>query len=326
MISVHFHRNLDEDTQALLTQQLDDDIQLTTGTDAPNPADYHVLVVGRPTEEQIMASPNLQTVIIPWAGVPEETREILKNYPEISLHNLHHNARATAETALMLMFSAAKLILPIDCSFRENNWVPRYQPNPARLLDGKTMLIIGYGQIGQHVAQVCQALGLRILATRRNPQAEAPKDIQAEIYSSAQLDEILPQVDILMVTAPLTDETRGMIGEKQIGLLPDGAIVVNIGRGPIIDEKALYQALKSGKLHSAGIDVWYNYPEDTESRSTTQPSAYPFHELDNVVMSPHRGGGAAEIDVPRMKHLAKLLNAAVKGQEIPNKINLEEGY
>ncbi len=250
-LNVCFYRNLEDDSRQHLEKQLDDEIQLTTGTEPPDPADYHILIAGHPTEEQITISPNLHTVVIPWAGIPEETREMLKAYTHISLHNLHHNARTTAETALMLLFSAAKMIVPIDRLFRENNWVPRYQPNPARMLDGKTILIVGYGQIGQHVGRVCQALGMRILATRRNPNADAPPEIQAEIFNPNQLDELLPQADVLMVTAPLTDETRGMIGEKEIGLLPDGAIVVNIGRGAIIDQTALYNALKSSKILKA---------------------------------------------------------------------------
>jgi phosphoglycerate dehydrogenase-like enzyme len=129
-----------------------------------------------------------------------------------------------------------------------------------------------------------------------------------------------------MCTLPLTDQTRGLIGEKEISLLPDHAILVNIGRGPVVDQGALYHALKDGKLHSAGIDVWYNYPPDEDARANTPPADYPFHELDNIVMSPHRGGGAAEVEVLRMTHLAELLNAVARGGPVPNKVDLEAGY
>jgi phosphoglycerate dehydrogenase-like enzyme len=102
--------------------------------------------------------------------------------------------------------------------------------------------------------------------------------------------------------------------------------LVNVGRGPIVDEAALYQALREGTLHSAGLDVWYNYPTDKAARSHTPPSAYPFHELDNVVMSPHRAGGADETDMLRMMHLAALFNAAARGDEMPNRVDLQAGY
>ncbi|MEK6220627.1 MAG: hydroxyacid dehydrogenase, partial [Chloroflexota bacterium] len=78
--------------------------------------------------------------------------------------------------------------------------------------------------------------------------------------------------------------------------------------------------------HSAGIDVWYNYPTDTESRENTPPADFPFSELDNIVMSPHRGGGATEIEALRLKHLAELLNAFAQGKISKNQIDLDRGY
>jgi phosphoglycerate dehydrogenase-like enzyme len=226
----------------------------------------------------------------------------------------------------MLLFTAAKQVIPIERKFRGHDWRPRYGPNPALLLSGKTILMLGFGSIGQYIARVCQAMGMSILAIRRNPSAPTPKDSQAEVYSPDDLHKLLPRANVLMVTLPLTDETRGMIGKEEFALLPPDAIVVNVGRGPVIDQEALYNALKNGNLHSAGIDVWYNYPPDETSRENTPPADFPFHELDNVVMSPHRGGGAKEVEVLRMAELAKLLNAAARGEPIPNKVDLEAGY
>jgi phosphoglycerate dehydrogenase-like enzyme len=117
-----------------------------------------------------------------------------------------------------------------------------------------------------------------------------------------------------------------MIGKEEINLLPPNAILVNVGRGPVVDQETLYQALKDKQLHSAGIDVWYNYPQDEDSRANTPPADYPFHELENVVMSPHRGGGAMDVEILRMEHLAHLLNTAAKGEPIPNRVDLTRGY
>ncbi len=101
---------------------------------------------------------------------------------------------------------------------------------------------------------------------------------------------------------------------------------MNVGRGAIVDEGALYQALKNGQLAAAGIDVWYNYPKDEASQANTPPSQYPFGELDNVVLSPHRGGDDKDIDVARMRDLAELLNAAARGNEMANRVNVVAGY
>jgi phosphoglycerate dehydrogenase-like enzyme len=109
-------------------------------------------------------------------------------------------------------------------------------------------------------------------------------------------------------------------------LLPEGAILVNVARGPIVNESALFHALKVGKLYAAGLDVWYNYPEDEPTRSRTAPSEFPFHGLDNVVMSPHRAGGAMDLDLRRMEALAELLNATRHGEPMPNRVDITLGY
>jgi phosphoglycerate dehydrogenase-like enzyme len=109
-------------------------------------------------------------------------------------------------------------------------------------------------------------------------------------------------------------------------LLPPGAILVNIGRGKIVAEGALFEALRDGRLHGAGLDVWYNYPADVNGRACTLPANFPFHELDNVVMSPHRGGQTLDSDRLRMAHLAQLLNCAARGEVMPNQLALDRGY
>ena len=162
------------------------------------------------------------------------------------------------------------------------------------------------------------------MRTAGNPQGSA--DNTAEIFGLEALPQLLPQADVLLIALPGTPETEGLIGEAELALLPRGTVLVNIGRGPIVDAGALYRSLKEGHLLGAGLDVWYNYPPDPESRSHTPPSDYAFHELENVVMSPHRGGGSDGSDRLRVIHLTVLLNAAARGEPIPNRVDLEMGY
>ena len=225
--------------------------------------------------------------------------------------------------ALALLLSAAKFIVPIDQQLRANDWSPRYAPSRSIGLHGKTALIVGYGQIGQRVGRVCRALEMTVLATRRN---RLEQDGVAEIHPISALPQLLPRSQALIITAPLTPETRGLIGEKELALLPRGALLINVGRGAIVDEAALYQALQSGQLAAAGLDVWYTYPRDEAAQSNTPPSQFPFHELDNVVLSPHRGGDEVGIDVPRMAELAELLNAAARGEPMLNRVDVQAGY
>lgn len=324
-MTFHAHLLFSALDSAGLRDLLPDDIVLTFGEDIPQPAGYHVLVDGRPTRERLMASPNLHTLIIPFAGIPETTQTIMRDFPHIAIHNLHHNTVPTAEQAVTLMLAAAKNIVPIDKIFRTLDWTPRYEPDPALILRGKTVLILGYGSIGRHAAQICRAIGMHVIGIKRNPPEGDSPD---EIYTADKLHEVLPRANVLMVTAPLTPATRGMIGAAELALLPPNAIVVNVGRARVIEEAAFYNALKEGHLHSAGLDVWYQYPTDKESRTHTAPSEYPFHELPNVIMSPHRAGsfGLDELETARIEHLAGMLNEANNGEPLPNRVDLEAGY
>jgi phosphoglycerate dehydrogenase-like enzyme len=308
-----------------LRQQLDPAVCLTTGQDQPTPPETTILIAGRPTREALSAEPDLQTLIIPWAGLPPETRSLLADFPGIAVHNIHHNAQPVAEMVLTLLLSAAKLVVPFDRQLRQNDWRPRYRPSPAQLLTGKTALILGYGAIGRQTAAYCKALGMRVLATRRQPwpQPDGPAD---QVHPATAMTELLPQANALLICLPHTPDTDGLIDQQALASLPRGAILVNIGRGPIVDQAALYVALQNGHLHAAGLDVWYNYPPDEASRSRTAPADYPFRELDNVVMSPHRAGSTSDSNGLRMAHLARLLNAAAAGDPLPNRVDLAAGY
>jgi phosphoglycerate dehydrogenase-like enzyme len=326
-LSVHIGYTPDDDALRQLQGALHDDVHITYGslpdtTDAIQP-NYEMLVAGRPSREFLEASPNLHTLLIPFAGLPATTRETMREYPQIAVHNLHHNAPPTAEMALALLLAAARRLIPSDREFRRHDWTPRYQPYPSVLLTGKTALIAGYGEVGRRVGQVLDALGMTVLGTRRTQT-----DIANGIYPADALYELLPRADVLVIALPATHETEELISERALSLLPQGAIVVNVGRAAVIDQHALYEALKSGHLHGAGLDVWYHYPPDKASRTDTPPADVPFHELDNVVMSPHRagGGGNPEIEELRMRALANALNQVAEGGALPHRVNLDAGY
>jgi len=117
-----------------------------------------------------------------------------------------------------------------------------------------------------------------------------------------------------------------LLGRAQIASLSPGCVLVNVARGPIVDEAALFEALQQQRIFAAGLDVWWKYPDSKESTGATFPSSLPFHELPNVVMSPHRGGHVQDTELLRMRALAQLLNAAALGREVPNKVDLQNGY
>ena len=325
-LNVFLLRTFDPPIDDYFLDQLDENINIFPGPELPMPADYQILVAGRPTREHLAASPYLKALVIPWAGLPDETRLLLSEFPQLAVHNLHHNAAIVAESCLALLLAVAKQILPYDRSFRQNDWRMRYLPDSSMFLQGKTALILGYGEIGQRVGIYLNALGMRVLALRRDPSKSLLPDAPGNIYGMEHLKELLPQAQVLIVTLPLTEETEGLLGEYELGLLPQGAVLVNVGRGKVIRQAALYEALRTGLLSGAGLDVWYRYPQSSDERSKTSPADYPFNKLDNVVLSPHRAGLSADTETIRAAALADLLNAAACGKPIPNLVDVESGY
>lgn len=323
-LHAHFDRSLAADEAAILKPLLAPEIVLTEGPEPPE--NTAIFVTGRPSREQLAAAPGLRALIIPWAGLPGETRDLLGDFPQVTIHNLHHNAAPVAELALTLLLAAAKFTLRYDRALRANDWRLRYErPAPTILLAGKTALILGYGAIGRRVAAACRALGMTTLATRR--RLDAPQTVDGtEVYPADSLGDLLPRANALMICLPHTTQTDGLLGAAELARLPSHSVLVNIGRGHIVDEAALYAALRDGPLAAAGLDVWYSYPPDEAGRADWPPSAYPFHELDQVIMSPHRGGAVEDTARLRMTALAEMLNAAAAGREMGNRVDRAAGY
>ena len=314
-----------------LEAQLGSGLVLERGPSARGRA--HILIDGRPSAEDLVGA-DLHSVVVPFAGVPAATVTAVRSVPGVTLHNLHHNAPETAETALALLLAAARDVIPMDRSLRAHDWTPRYAPSRTLRLAGRRALILGYGAIGRRVAAACLALGMHVSAVRR--EVTAAEDGVAQ-HAVGDLDTLLPSADALIVALPHTSETDGLIDARRVGLLPQDAIVVNVARAAIIDERALFEALKQGRLHSAGLDVWYCYPqaaagavpgyfEAPATASCTPPSLFPFHTLDNVVMSPHRGGTSRDTERFRVEALAQLLAPAALGLPLGNRVDLDRGY
>ena len=197
------------------------------------------------------------------------------------VHAPGSNSQAVAEHALMLMLMCAKRARQIDRWTREGDWQARRGGNIE--LAGKTLGIVGVGNIGRRVAKFAAALGMRVLGY--DPYVSAEELQRRGVEPQPSLAAMLPQVDVLTCHTPLTDETRAMVNEKTLGLMKKGAIFVNTSRGPVQQERALFEALTRGQLAAAGLDV---FEEEPTSRDN------PLLNLDNVVVSSHVAGVTAE--------------------------------
>jgi phosphoglycerate dehydrogenase-like enzyme len=159
-----------------------------------------------------------------------------------------------------------------------NQEAQRWEPFTVDELFGHTLGIVGYGEIGRAAAERAKPFGMRIVAIRRNPERSANDPLLDAAYSPADVNKMLAGSDYVAIAAPLTPETRGMIGRAQIEVMKKSAVIINVGRGPVIDEPALIRALESGRIRGAALDVF-----DTEPL----PAGHPFYRLQNVLLSPH---------------------------------------
>lgn len=185
------------------------------------------------------------------------------------------NAQSVAEMTLGLMFSAARKITWMDAELRAGRWS---RAQDGTQLCGRTLGLVGFGQIGQRVAKVCLALGMRVAAFDPALNGHGPVDA---VDMASSLDDLLRQSDVLSLHVPLTPHTRQMICAPQLALLPPGAIVINTARGEVIDERALIDALRTGRIAAAGLDTMAVEP---------LPSDSPLLGLPNAVLTPHAGG------------------------------------
>ncbi len=187
------------------------------------------------------------------------------------------NSQAVAEHALMLMLACAKRTLDVDRMTRTGDWSARGGGNVE--LAGRTLGIVGVGNIGRRVARFAVAIGMRVLGY--DPYV-APDELRRRGAEPVPtLDELLSQADVVTCHTPLTPETHHMIDERALGLMKPGAIFVNTSRGPVQDERAVFEALVRGKLASAGLDVWEEEPTSRDN---------PILNLPNVVCSSHVAG------------------------------------
>jgi glyoxylate reductase len=219
----------------------------------------------------------------------------------------------TADCAFTLMVTIARRILEADKYIRNRNWVDAWGPKMFIGTDihEKTLGIIGLGRIGS--AMVPRAKGFNMKIIYHDDYRDPSNDKELGVVRKT-LNEVLKESDFISLHVPLTPETHHMIGEKQFKMMKPTAYIVNTSRGPVIDEKALYKALKDGWINGAALDVHEEEPTNPDN---------PLLTLDNIVVTPHIASGSIETRTKMAIIAAKNLASVLKGQEPPNLVNPE---
>lgn len=224
----------------------------------------------------VQAAPNLEWVHVMSAGVDNSAFQRLLARGIRMTTSSGSTARPIAQSVIGGMLMLSRGFLTWGEAQRRHAWEPIRGSGTPRDLVGQTMTVVGLGAIGAEIARIAAAIGLEVIGVRRSPWKEG--DPVAELVPPSQLLEIAPKTDWLVLACPLTEETRGLASREVLNALPKGAHVLNIARGEVADELALIEALQSGHLGGAYLDVFAKEPLDPES---------PFWDMPNVIISPH---------------------------------------
>jgi phosphoglycerate dehydrogenase-like enzyme len=222
-------------------------------------------------------------------------------------------SRPIAEYVVMMCLVVARRLPQLLDLQRERTW----QPLRGSELGGLTVGIVGYGSIGREVARLLEPFGTRIVATRRRPEQGSEGLANVEVWGVDRLDELLRTADVVVIAAPLTDETTGLIGAAQLQSMPGHAWVINIARGRLIDEVALRRALAAGWIGGAVLDVFDEEPLPPDS---------PLYETPNLIITPHTSWSSDRVLARSIDLFVANLERYLADQPLENQVDLEAGY
>ena len=259
------------------------------------------------------AAKRLKLVQVPGAGLDRIDRSALP--AGASLANVYGHEVGIAEYIVGAMLTLTRSFCRIDGALRRGVWESQWgvgssPPPPWPELAGKTLGILGYGRIGQALARRARAFDMKVCAIRRD-MTRSSQEALSFLGGPTDLDEVLRRADYLAVTLALNDETRGLVGARELALMKPTAVLVNVARAEIVDEDALYLALAERRLAGAALDVWYRYPKEA---GPTLPARRPFHELSNVLMTPHVSGWTEGMLEARAMLIAENIQRTARGE------------
>jgi phosphoglycerate dehydrogenase-like enzyme len=255
------------------------------------------------------------------AGVDNLDLELAKRKGVIVASAKGVNSFYVAEMALALMLSLAKRVPEFDRMAKRGVFLPYSWEYSSGTLKGKTVVILGYGGIGRELARLLKPFGARVIGVKR--EAGSPDSYADLVVSIKEIEKYIGEADLLVITAPLTKETKGLVGRDLLSKIKRGAYIVNVGRGAIIDEDSLYEALSSCVLSGAALDVWWLYPGRGQGGAY---SSRGIHTMDNVIATPHRAGFVEEAERDIAVFIIENVRKFIRGEKPEGLVDLDKGY
>jgi phosphoglycerate dehydrogenase-like enzyme len=276
--------------------------------------DADVYVGSRFTAEMAETAEKLRLIHVAGAGTDKVEFEALS--PDVVVANTFHHERSIAEYVVAAAVMLRRDFLAQDRQLRSGVWATSVYdasiPQAATLGDARVGFV-GFGHIGRCGWNLFRAFGCRGAAvTGSGRVAECGLEWAG---ATSELDRLLTECDVAVVSAPLNEQTEGMIGAAQLRALGADGVLINVGRGPLVQERALYDALAGGVIRAAAIDVWYRYPS---GEGVCAPSDLPFAELPNVLMTPHSSGVTRDTFMGRADDVAANIGRLQRGEPLQN--------
>jgi phosphoglycerate dehydrogenase-like enzyme len=235
---------------------------------------------------------------------------------QVAICNAYGHEDAIGEYAVAAMTAWRHGFIRVQDEFRAGSWAASSFTGgaPHRELAGSTVLIVGTGRIGRAIGGRAKAWGCRVIGCNRTVRP-AGAELDA-LYGLDRLGELLPEADFVVLACGLDASTRGLIDAARLGRMRADAVLVNVARGPVVDEEALFEALAAARIGGAILDVWWRYPSDDDP--SPRPSRLPFHELRNVLMTPHVSGWTDGLFRRRSGQMAENLDHLARGEPLIN--------
>ncbi len=272
-------------------------------------------IVAMSWDADMPPAPKLRLLQLPGAGYDDIDFDAVP--PQCAVCNTFEHEIGIAEYVLWAMLEWVTGFSRMNAEFRADGWRGGLfsEHSLHGELAGKTVGIVGYGHIGAEVARRVRAFDVRVIAVTRSP---LKRDENVDRIAGLDgLDALLGESDFVVVACPLTDATHGLIDAVRLARMKQTGVLINISRGAVVDEDALYEACRERTIGGAVIDVWYNYPP-ADIIESVFPSRHPFHTLDNVYMTPHASAWTENLLGRRWAVITANLDRLARGEPLRN--------